>query len=173
VLVDSSQEKQLEYFPEEVVKASAKASAQLRRLERLIALGIPALNPSLVPLEGKLPLEAAEASRALLLSDPKHLVTLQGEVTALERGDTEPVKTLGDISLIVLSHGQFDAGAMGVSAEVAEQYGQAWQELQVELAALSSKGKRIVAEGSGHNIHLDQPELVISAIEEVLAEASE
>jgi pimeloyl-ACP methyl ester carboxylesterase len=172
VLVDSAREKQFERFPEQIVTAGAKEFAQFRRLELLIALGVPALNPSRVPLESKLPKEAAEAYRALLLSDPKHLVTYQSEVEAVKRGDTEPVKTLGDLPLIVLSHGQFDPRTMGVSAEVAEQYEQTWQELQLELAALSSKGKRIVAEQSGHNIHLEQPELVIRAVQEVLSEAN-
>jgi pimeloyl-ACP methyl ester carboxylesterase len=98
------------------------------------------------------------------------LVTARGEIEALERGDTEPVKTLGDLPLIVLSHGHFDPETMGadIATEIADQYEKVWQELQVELAALSSQGKRIVAEESGHNIHLDQPQLVISAIQEVL-----
>lgn len=100
VLVDSATEKQFERFPEEIVNAGAKEFAQFPRLELLIALGLPALNPSQVALQGNLPLDAAEAYRALLLSDPKHLVTYQAEVEALKRGDTEPVKTLGDLPLM-------------------------------------------------------------------------
>jgi pimeloyl-ACP methyl ester carboxylesterase len=173
VLVDSAQERQLERFPKEIVNASAKGLEQFRRLEWLIATGLPALNPSRIPLESKLPLEAAETYRALVLANPKHLATMRGEIETLERGDTEPVKTLGDLPLIVLSRGHFDPETVsaGIRTEVANQYEKVWQELQVELAALSSQGKRIVAEQSGHNIHLDQPELVSSAIQEVLAAA--
>jgi pimeloyl-ACP methyl ester carboxylesterase len=43
-----------------------------------------------------------------------------------------------------------------------------WDELQVELAALSSNGKQVIAEESGHYIQLDQPELVIDAIRDVV-----
>ncbi len=172
VLVDSAQEQQFQRFPAEVVAATNKGLQQSRGLEPLMATGLPALNPSQVPLESKLPTEAAEAYRALLLSNPNHMATLRGEIKALERGDTESVKTLGDLPLIVLSHGHFDPETMGadVSAEVVDQYEKAWQELQIELTALSSQGKRIVAEQSGHNIHLDQPELVISAIQEVITD---
>jgi hypothetical protein len=42
--------------------------------------------------------------------------------------------------------------------------------MQIEMTGLSSKGKRIVAEQSGHYIHLQQPEIVIEAIKEVISE---
>jgi pimeloyl-ACP methyl ester carboxylesterase len=170
VLVDSAQEQQFQRFPKEIVAATNQGLTQSRRLEFLVATGLPALNPAQVPLESRLPIAAAEAYRALVLANSNHLVTARGEIEALERGDTEPVKTLGDLPLIVLSHGHFDPETMGadIATEIADQYEKVWQELQVELAALSSQGKRIVAEESGHNIHLDQPQLVISAIQEVL-----
>jgi pimeloyl-ACP methyl ester carboxylesterase len=171
VLVDSAQEQQFQRFPKEIVAATNQGLAESRRLELLVASGLPALNPAQVPLESKLPREAAEAYRALVLANPNHLATARGEIEALERGDTEPVTTLGDLPLIVLSHGHFDPSTLGadITAEIANQYEQTWQELQVELTALSSNSKRIVAEQSGHNIHLDQPELVISAIQDIVA----
>jgi pimeloyl-ACP methyl ester carboxylesterase len=174
VLVDSAQEQQFQRFPKEIVAATNQGLTQSRRLELLVATGLPALNPAQVPLESKLPREAAEAYRALVLANPNHLSTARGEIEALERGDTEPVTTLGNLPLIVLSHGHFDPGTLGadITTEIANQYEKVWQELQVELAALSSNSKRIIAEQSGHNIHLDQPELVISAIQDVLTETN-
>jgi len=41
-------------------------------------------------------------------------------------------------------------------------------EMQNELAHLSTNGKLIIDRHSGHNIHLEDPETVIHAIEEVL-----
>ena len=41
---------------------------------------------------------------------------------------------------------------------------------QRELAGLSSRGRHIVAARSGHWIHLDQPDLVVSAIRDVVAD---
>jgi pimeloyl-ACP methyl ester carboxylesterase len=46
-----------------------------------------------------------------------------------------------------------------------------WAELQAELVALSSNGKQVIAEGAGHHVHLDQPELVIDAIREAVEAA--
>jgi hypothetical protein len=42
------------------------------------------------------------------------------------------------------------------------------QELQAELALETSDGTLIVAEESGHNIMVDQPEVVIDAIRTVV-----
>ncbi|HZG68167.1 MAG TPA: hypothetical protein VEZ12_15590 [Herpetosiphonaceae bacterium] len=50
-----------------------------------------------------------------------------------------------------------------------EEYEATWVRLQTELAALSPQAKLLVAEQSGHDIHLEQPELVIDAINEVRA----
>jgi hypothetical protein len=36
------------------------------------------------------------------------------------------------------------------------------------LAQLSTRGEQVVANGSGHEIHLEQPKLVINAIEKVV-----
>lgn len=43
-----------------------------------------------------------------------------------------------------------------------------WMELQKELKYLSHNSKQIIAEHSGHAIHLDEPELVIDALHDVL-----
>jgi pimeloyl-ACP methyl ester carboxylesterase len=40
--------------------------------------------------------------------------------------------------------------------------------LMADLAALSTRGRLIFATASGHNIHLEQPELVVTAIREVV-----
>jgi len=40
--------------------------------------------------------------------------------------------------------------------------------MQAELAGLSSRGERVIAEESTHYIQFDQPELVIEAINHVL-----
>jgi pimeloyl-ACP methyl ester carboxylesterase len=43
-----------------------------------------------------------------------------------------------------------------------------WQELQAELAALAPDARHVVAAESGHYIQLQQPELVIDAIQQVV-----
>ena len=43
-----------------------------------------------------------------------------------------------------------------------------WKELQDELSSLNGNSTHIIAENSGHVIHLDEPELVVDAIHDVL-----
>jgi hypothetical protein len=43
-----------------------------------------------------------------------------------------------------------------------------WVEAQRQQAALSTNGRLIVAAGSGHSIHWDQPMLVIDAVRQVI-----
>lgn len=43
-----------------------------------------------------------------------------------------------------------------------------FQQLQRELVQLSTCGMHIIAEHSGHDIHLDEPELVVTAIRQVV-----
>jgi pimeloyl-ACP methyl ester carboxylesterase len=43
-----------------------------------------------------------------------------------------------------------------------------WIPMQQELAALSDDSAHITAEGSGHHVHLDDPELVLNAIRDMV-----
>jgi pimeloyl-ACP methyl ester carboxylesterase len=63
---------------------------------------------------------------------------------------------LGGVPLIVVAAGDSMAGLPG------------WAEAQAGLAALSTKGRLVVAEGSSHPVQIDQPEVVINAILSVL-----
>jgi pimeloyl-ACP methyl ester carboxylesterase len=78
----------------------------------------------------------------------------------------------GDIPLIVLTRGSatFNPNDYAVPS-LAPKFEEIRLELQKELVRRSSRGKQIIAEKSGHNIHRDQPELVIDAIREVMEEA--
>jgi pimeloyl-ACP methyl ester carboxylesterase len=66
---------------------------------------------------------------------------------------------LGHLPLVVLTHGI-------PSSDPQEE--RDWQALQRDLASLSSESIHIIATHSGHQIELDQPELVIAAIKQVL-----
>ena len=70
-------------------------------------------------------------------------------------------------SLTVLSAGHEDTVA-SLSAAENQKYEEVWQGLQPKLAALSSAGKQIIAEQSGHMVQFDHPDLVIEAIREMV-----
>lgn len=165
VLVDSAHEQQFRRYPASVLAATVGGLKQMKILETLIAIGIPALFPALAPLEPRLPKSSAETYRALMTSNPKHIAAGRGEIEELIKGSTPPVATLGALPLVVLSRGQAEAG---IDADTIAQSERVWTQMQLELSKLSSQGRRVVAAKSGHSIQLDQPELVIDAIREVL-----
>jgi pimeloyl-ACP methyl ester carboxylesterase len=77
--------------------------------------------------------------------------------------------SLGDIPLIVLARTQGGFGnGMSISAADLEKER---RDLQADLAHLSSRGNLIYAANAGHNIHLEDPDLVIRSIHEVLRNA--
>jgi pimeloyl-ACP methyl ester carboxylesterase len=73
-----------------------------------------------------------------------------------------------ELPLIVLGHGRPIQGPKKVSEATAVGRERIWTELQKDLAKRSTRGEFRIAEQSEHNIHLDQPELVIQAIRDVL-----
>lgn len=68
-----------------------------------------------------------------------------------------------DTPLVVLSHG-VPSMFSGLPAEEARTAEQAWQAAQEALAASSTRGRLAVAEGSGHDAHVERPDLVVEAI---------
>lgn len=76
-----------------------------------------------------------------------------------------------DIPLVVLAHGLPDLFTRRMSPRDVAQAERVWRAMQAELAALSPQGRLVVAEGAGHKIHLDRPDLVVEAIRAVLVDA--
>jgi pimeloyl-ACP methyl ester carboxylesterase len=69
---------------------------------------------------------------------------------------------LADVPLIVLSHDPDDP-----TDSFAKFLERAWTEAQEELTHPSTSSSHTVVNGSGHNIQLDRPELVIAAIRQI------
>jgi len=89
------------------------------------------------------------------------LTTIDGEFAGLEESSNQTRDarfSFGSKPLIVLTSGSNNEDPD-------------WQRLQKELATRSSNAKRIVATGSGHYIQDDRPDLVISAVREVVSQS--
>jgi pimeloyl-ACP methyl ester carboxylesterase len=176
VLVDAQHEEQFTRLSPAIqqgIKAMFGQSDQDLPLYRaVVATGIGALVPAVGALADtpQLPSPAREAVSALALSDPKFVEARVAEQDAifesLEQVRAAHITSLGNIPLIVLYRGIADSPTPGMTPEENQQW---WFGLQTELAALSPQGKLILADRSGHHIQLDQPDLVIDAIEQVLA----
>jgi pimeloyl-ACP methyl ester carboxylesterase len=83
--------------------------------------------------------------------------------------------SLGDIPLVVLTADvrQADnpeAFPADFSLEMLQQADRIWMELQEELAGLSTNSDWIVVEDAAHYVHLDQPQVVITAIRDILTQ---
>ena len=96
------------------------------------------------------------------VSTPSH--NIGGIDGATSREQVRAVKSLGDVPLIVLTAtpGSFDWGK--IPTNVATSLDQAWQDMQNDLARLSSNSTHIFATKVGHAIHYQEPRLVIDAI---------
>lgn len=178
VLVDSAHEDQ---FSAPVVQQALQRMSKMMPLMNgalmiLVRSGLAALRPALLPdasgSREKLARQNVPVFDAIVTGNAKHLAASTAELKDLEESQNQMraanITTLGDIPLIVLRHGAEQP--MMASPEVVQALEETFERLQVEMAALSPNGKLVVAEQSGHAIHLDQPELVVEAIRQVVTE---
>lgn len=171
VLVDSASEGQASRIPEPV-RAIAGNTFVPRLAGAAADAGLLALFPAIFSPPAQLPVELTGAYRALTISSGRAIATALAEMAAMDADPTPRPATLGDIPLVVLRHGRPVLPLQGaITPEVSQQYEAIWAQMQEELAALSPQGRVVVAEGSGHGVQLDRPDLVIAAVQEVLRSA--
>ncbi|MEM7131509.1 MAG: alpha/beta hydrolase [Chloroflexota bacterium] len=94
---------------------------------------------------------------------------------AYEFAQIEPVRSLGDIPLIVLSATKKEGPPPEIPTEVAKELEMVSSitepSFQKKLAADSTRGQQIAVEGSGHEIHLQRPDIVIETIHNMVLAA--
>jgi pimeloyl-ACP methyl ester carboxylesterase len=169
VLVDSATEQQTARFPEAINASLAGAPRLLRLMSLAGDAGLLALFPGIFPMPEQLPADTGATFQALVVSSGKLFRTSLAEMAGAESDPTPRPATLGNIPLVVLRHSRTVPPIKGeVTPEVAQAYEQVWAQMQGELAALSPRGRVVVAEESGHSIQIDLPDVVIAAIQEVL-----
>ena len=83
------------------------------------------------------------------------------------REQLRAIHSLGDLPVVVLVSEVF-LHETPTRPEAGVRLHEMWQDLQRELASLSSNSVYSVVEGSGHFIQRDQPEMVVDAIRRVL-----
>jgi pimeloyl-ACP methyl ester carboxylesterase len=99
----------------------------------------------------------------------------EGVDSKVSNAQVRAVKSLGDLPLVVISRSPNNpvmAAHMpplpeGTNAKLL----QTWQDLQGELAGLSSNSTRIIAAHAGHNIQIEEPGLIVDAIHKLVNEA--
>ena len=181
VMVDATHEDELSSrFPAEYVQGWYAQLPALRLFTRLAQLGVMRLlvRANLLPnavrrFFAKLP-RSVQAAYRTFYAQPRSLETLISEMSAMEESYAQAraigiqPNWLAGRPLVVLKHGRHDKLPPRASPELMRQYAQAFDAVQAELASLSSNSTLLIAEESGHNIPIDQPEAVIRAIRWVL-----
>ena len=177
VLVDSAHEDQFLRFPEPIRNAQGLIWEQQRAMVtglRTMIDGGP-VDLAMIPVPPQLPPATADRVRALIATT-KTVDTMLAELDTIEGIHAEAreagITSLGDIPLVVITHGvpppPFPP-ELGINDDEMRRYEETWRELQGDLAALSSRGRVVVAEGAGHMIHHERPDVVVEAIREVVA----
>ena len=115
---------------------------------------------------------------AQLFVQPASLNTAVAEYAELETSMDQVAEngSLGDIPLVVLAHGLgLDAvlpadalEPLGLTPEVLERYEEIWRGLQEDHVTRSTDGTLVVAENSPHYIYLAEPELVVTAVRDLV-----
>jgi pimeloyl-ACP methyl ester carboxylesterase len=143
-------------YPGEVVGLVLLDASHPDQLARDLAV-LPPYRPGENPA-----LTAVRADLANVQPDPA-----EGFAWAPSAAQVRASGALGALPLVVLTRGHsplpssFPAGVQARLEGV-------WRALQDELAGLSSRSEHLLARQSGHFIQLDQPQLVIAAIEQVV-----
>ena len=157
LLVNSSHEQQARRLP---LGSGGGADPALNIAKHLAPYGLVRLSGLLDQRVASS--RASDEAKAYLrvtyhLSHSLDTVSQESDAFNFDINADQPPSTLGDLPLIVLA-----AGETGQEAHT---------QLQRELAALSTNGKLIVAGDSDHNMHVDQPQLIIDAVKELVLRA--
>jgi pimeloyl-ACP methyl ester carboxylesterase len=109
-------------------------------------------------------------------NDPDAIEATDSEVQSMPGASTEQLtgsrRSYGDMPLIVLTRGDYDQGMPpDFTAQDKAAMRSVWEAMHAEMAALSAKGEHRFVADAGHYIQRDQPQAVIDAASEVVAEA--
>jgi hypothetical protein len=106
-----------------------------------------------------------------LSNQPKSFVASGSEACNWEESAAEArvAGNLGDPPLIVLTAGQGFVPEDPTAAREAAAFHEVWvHELQPQLARLSTRGRQVIVESSGHGMQYEAPDAVIGAVHEVV-----
>jgi pimeloyl-ACP methyl ester carboxylesterase len=93
----------------------------------------------------------------------------EGRAFGASEDEGRQTGSLGSMPLVVLSRDPEKQVALGLDpAESSPRFQDQWAQLQGELAHLSTNGSRVVATGSTHYVQLDRPDLVVTAVQNIL-----
>jgi pimeloyl-ACP methyl ester carboxylesterase len=174
VLVDSSHEQQRNRFPHDAQaeRIEGQMQSQIRLCGAFAWTGIVRTIGVLEALAAKLPEAIRPAS--LALSERSGFcggVAHEMRSFAPDVSQSTPLASLGDLPLVVLTHGRAPAPEdfpVAMPESYLRETERVWRDLQNELAELSSRSSHRIVANSGHDIPLEAPEAVVRAVRDVI-----
>ena len=169
VLADATQEDQYELLPKAL---NAISAAQLKHNERLSRYSFFVVDLGI----GRLMLreQGGGGDGAYLILQRKYLIARTSELREI-RASAEQARVADHISdkpLLVLTAAENTDTILssGLRKQDFEQFQRIWvDDLQMRLARLSIRGRRIMVLGSGHDIPSDRPDAMVDAVREIRA----
>jgi pimeloyl-ACP methyl ester carboxylesterase len=151
VLIDSSHEQQFERFDQAGLTSAAPRAGE-------IIIGNPAVVPASLPDD----LQALARSFTMRAG---FIAALRSELGNLRNSAAElrAAGPLPDVPLIVISH-RVREDRPSVRRD------KLWMDMQQELATRTSRAQLVIADTDDHYVQLAEPDLVVAAIQTVLAE---
>ena len=117
------------------------------------------------------------AALAAKVENPVQYETMASFIEGVDESFTEainPARDYGQMPLVVLTATRQSPPPPGMPADVVEQaaaFQETFSDLHDELAALSSRGVNARVPGADHYVQRSKPQVVIDAVEAVVAEA--
>jgi pimeloyl-ACP methyl ester carboxylesterase len=167
VLVDATEEDQYRLLPRAWRNLGA---ATLRRAKRQAFWAPLYINLGLARLQ--LRLQGQQASPVLLQSKYLKARTSEFENIEVSAEQARSADHIGDKPLVVLTASRAIDAALkaALSKEDQTAYEQTWvNDLQLRLAQLSKRGRRVVVPNSGHDMPTDRPDAIVTTVRELCA----
>ena len=162
VLVDASHPEQQKRFPPALNDLDAGWIREEEFLEFAMPLGIPRLmgfcGHDAVIRAAECNFHSAREGVAELKTFPE------------SAAQTATTGSLGDMPLAVLSHDP-NTPQPDLPEDLVKPTNDVWQQMQTELERLSTRGVQVIAKNSGHYIQLDRPDVVITAVRDLVDQA--
>ena len=108
------------------------------------------------------PEQATQASAIVNRTTFWQALSAEYQMAATDTNQTTVPSSLMDLLLMVISQD------VSLIEDSDPEMASLWLELQRELTALSTNSTYVIAEGAGHYVHYDRPQLVIDNIMEML-----
>ena len=162
VLVDSSHPEQQKRLPPTLNDMDATWLREQEFMEFTMPFGIPRLMGFCGP--------GAEVRAAECNFHNAREGVAESKAISESAAQAATAGKLGDMPLAVLSEDP-NQPQPDLPEDLVKPASDAWQQMQDELAHLSTRGTHVIVKNSGHFIQLDRPDVVVEAVHKVVNQA--